>query len=301
MRAERIGGYDALKRIGIIGGSGTSDFWGGAPKDRFAVKTPFGEPSETFELYDIGGREIVFLSRHGAGHRLLPGEINYRANVWAFKKLGVEWILSISAVGSFKKEIKPGDFVLVDQYFDRTIRDRLNTFFGEGLVAHIAFKHPVCGELRRVLFEAGHEEGFGSRMHLGGTYLNIEGPAFSTRAESLLYKSWGFDVVGMTSLVEAKLCREAEICYAPLAMVTDYDCWVEDQDRNIVSSDLVLAAMHKNVEAVRRIVFRAVSHITDERSCSCANALRGALVTRPESIPRETREKLDLIVGRYLK
>jgi 5'-methylthioadenosine phosphorylase len=278
-----------------------SDFGEGSPKDRFAVKTPFGDPSETFELHEVGGREVVFLARHGTGHRLLPGEINYRANVWAFKKLGVEWILSISAVGSFKKEIKPGDFVLVDQYFDRTIRDRLSTFFGDGLVAHVAFDHPVCGELRRVLFEAGHEEGFGSRMHWGGTYLNIEGPAFSTRAESLLHKSWGFDVVGMTSLVEAKLCREAELCYAPLAMVTDYDSWVDDGDRNLVSSDLVLAAMKKNVEAVRRIVFRAVSHVQDERACPCANALRGALVTRPDAVPRATLERLELIVGRYMK
>jgi 5'-methylthioadenosine phosphorylase len=289
-----------VKRVGIIGGSGMYDLGGGPPKDRFAMKTPFGDPSETFELFEIGGREVLFLSRHGIGHRLLPGEINYRANIWAFKKLGVEQILSVSAVGSFKKEIKPGDFVLVDQYYDRTKRDRPFTFFGDGLVAHIAFDRPVCGELRRILFEAGHEEGFGSRLHSGGIYLNIEGPAFSTRAESKLHKSWGFDVVGMTGMAEARLCREAEICYAPVAMVTDYDCWVEDEDRNLVSSDLVLDAMRKNAESVRRIVFRALSHITDPRTCSCANALQGALVTRPEHIPGTTREKLDCIVGRYL-
>jgi 5'-methylthioadenosine phosphorylase len=289
-----------VKRVGIIGGSGMYNLGGGPPKDRLVMKTPFGDPSETFELYEIGGREVVFLSRHGTGHRLLPGEINYRANIWAFKKLGVERILSVSAVGSFRKEIKPGDFVLVDQYYDRTIRDRPFTFFGDGLVAHIAFDRPVCEELKRILFETGHEEGFGSRLHSGGIYLNIEGPAFSTRAESKLHKSWGFDVVGMTSLAEARLCREAEICYAPVAMVTDYDSWVEDEDRNLVSSDLVLTAVRKNAEAVRRIVFGALSHIADRRTCSCADALQGALVTRQDLIPRTTREKLDCIVGRYL-
>lgn len=288
-----------MKRIGIIGGSGMYDLGGEPPKDRISLKTPFGDPSETFALFDVGGREVLFLSRHGTGHRLLPGEINYRANIWAFKKLGVDWILSVSAVGSFRKEIKPGDFVLVDQYFDRTIRDRPSTFFGDGLVAHIAFDRPVCGELKRILFEAGQEEGFGSRLHSGGIYLNIEGPAFSTRAESLLYKSWGFDVVGMTGVAEAKLCREAEICYAPVAMVTDYDSWVGDEDRNLVNSERVIASMQKNADAVRRIVFRALSHIPDRRTCSCGDALRNALVTRPDMVPPATREKLDCIIGRY--
>jgi 5'-methylthioadenosine phosphorylase len=291
----------AIGRIGILGGSGLYDLGLFRHKERMSLSTPFGEPSDGIDVFEADGREIVFLARHGRGHRLLPNEINYRANIWALKKLGAEWILSVSAVGSFKKEILPGDFVLVDQFYDRTKGTAKDTFFGDGLVAHVSFENPVCGELRRLLFEAGHEEGLGGRMHWGGTYLNIEGPAFSSRAESLLHRSWGFDVVGMTNLYEAKLAREAELCYATLAMVTDYDCWVDDKNKDLVTTEHVLELMKKNVDAVRRIVRRTVASIPAGRSCACAGALAHALVTQPEAVPAAARERLDLIAGRYLR
>jgi len=288
-------------RIGIMGGSGLYDLEIFHPKEQVTVPTPFGDPSDPFEIFEAGDREVVFLARHGKGHRLLPTEINYRANIWAMKKLGVRWIVSVSAVGSFKKEIKPTDLVLIDQFYDRTNQARRTTFFGDGLVAHIAFENPVCNELRRVLFEAGHEEGYGARMHWGGTYLNIEGPAFSTRAESLLHKSWGFDVVGMTNLIEAKLSREAELCYATIAAVTDYDSWVEDRDKDLVAGDVVLDSIRKSNDAVRKIIVRAIHNVPEESGCSCRSALKHAIVTKPESIPKATLDKLDLIVGAYLR
>jgi 5'-methylthioadenosine phosphorylase len=288
-------------RIGIIGGSGLYDLDVFRKEDRVTVPTPFGDPSDPLEIFEVNGREIVFLPRHGKGHRLLPTEINYRANIWAMKILGVSAILSVSAVGSYKKEIQPTDIVLIDQFYDRTNQARKATFFGDGLVAHISFENPLCGELRRVLFEAGHEEGLGAKIHWGGTYLNIEGPAFSCRAESMLHKSWGFDVVGMTNLVEAKLAREAEICYATLAMVTDYDSWVDDKDNNLVSSDLVVENLRKNSESVRKIIVKAVAAIPEERHCACRSALQHAFVTSPESVPQAVAEKLDPIIGRYLR
>jgi 5'-methylthioadenosine phosphorylase len=288
-------------RIGIIGGSGLYELDVFRREDRVNVPTPFGNPSDPLEIFEVNGREVVFLARHGKGHRLLPSEINYRANIWAMKTLGVDAILSVSAVGSFKKEIKPTDIVLIDQFYDRTNQARKSTFFGDGLVAHISFENPVCGELRRVLFEAGHEEGLGARMHWGGTYLNIEGPAFSTRAESRLHKSWGFDVVGMTNMVEAKLAREAETCYATLAMVTDYDSWVDDRDDNLVSSDVVVESLRKNAESVRKILVKTVAAIPEERRCACGSALRHAIATSHDSIPHAVAEKLDPIIGRYLR
>jgi 5'-methylthioadenosine phosphorylase len=288
-------------RIGIIGGSGLYDLDVFRQEDRVTVPTPFGNPSDPLEIFEVNGREVVFLARHGKGHRLLPTEINYRANIWAMKILGVNAVLSVSAVGSFKKEIQPADIVLIDQFYDRTNQARKATFFGEGLVAHISFENPLCGELRRVLFEAGHEEGLGARMHWGGTYLNIEGPAFSSRAESRLHKSWGFDVVGMTNLVEAKLAREAEICYATLAMVTDYDSWVDDRDDHLVSSDVVVESLRRNVESVQKIIVKAVAAIPEERRCACGSALRHAIATSPESVPQAVAEKLDPIIGRYLR
>jgi 5'-methylthioadenosine phosphorylase len=287
-------------RIGIMGGSGLYDLEIFKRKERVAVQTPFGDPSDSFDVFEAGDRELVFLARHGKGHRLLPGEINYRANIWAMKKLGVRWILSVSAVGSFKKEIQPTDLVLIDQFYDRT-QQRRSTFFGDGLVAHISFENPVCNELRRVLFEAGQEEGCGSKMHWGGTYLNIEGPAFSSRAESLLHKSWGFDVVGMTNLVEAKLSREAELCYATLAAVTDYDSWVDDRDKDLVAGDVVVDSLRKSNEAVKKIIARAVRNVPEKCGCSCQSALKHAIVTKPESIPGATLERLELIVGAYLR
>jgi 5'-methylthioadenosine phosphorylase len=289
-----------MKRIGIIGGSGLYELGAFQPGETITVSTPFGDPSERFEITQFAGLEVVFLARHGKGHRLIPSEINYRANIWAMKKLGVEWILSVSAVGSFKKEIKPMDIVLIDQFYDRTNQARKCTFFGDGIAAHVSFENPLCDELRRVLFEAGQEEGFGGKMHWGGTYLNIEGPEFSSRAESLLHKSWGFDVVGMTNLTEARLAREAELCYATLAMVTDYDSWVDDADKDLVATDTVLLNMKKNVDSIRKIIVKALQNIPEERNCRCGSALKHAIITRPEAVPPATRERLDLIVGKYI-
>jgi len=287
------------KRVGIIGGSGFYGLDIFRFKEKIRISTPFGEPSDALVLLSIGNREVIFLPRHGHGHFFLPSEINYRANIWAMKKLGVEWIISISAVGSLKKEIQPSDIVLVDQFFDRTSQ-RKNTFFGEGIVAHVAFHNPVCNELRRLLYEAGQEEGVGSRLHWGGTYLNIEGPCFSTKAESLLHKSFGFDVVGMTNLPEARLAREAEICYATMALVTDYDAWVDEDDVNRVSTERVLENFRKNIEVVKRILGRAIPLIPEERTCACQEALKNAILTKPHAIPRTTFEKLELIIGKYI-
>ena len=289
-----------MRRIGIIGGSGLYNLGVAEAKDYSYVPTPFGDPSDLLEIIEIEDRDVVFIPRHGRNHRILPSEINYRANLWAMKKLGVEWIISVSAVGSFKKEIQPMDFVLVDQFYDRTNKARKCTFFGNGLVAHIAFENPLCNDLRRVLFEAGHEEGFGARMHWGGTYLNIEGPAFSSRAESILHKSWGFDVVGMTNLAEARLAREAEMCYATLAMVTDYDSWVEDRHKDIVSTDHVMEIMRINIYDVRRILAKAIRNVQPERTCGCGNALADALVTKSEFVPKDIKDRLACILGKYL-
>lgn len=285
------------KRVGIIGGSGFYGLDIFRFKEKIRISTPFGEPSDALILLSIGNREVVFLPRHGQGHFFLPSEINYRANIWAMKKLGVEWVISISAVGSLKKEIQPSDIVLVDQFFDRTTQ-RKNTFFGEGIVAHVAFQNPVCNDLRRLLYEAGQEEGVGARLHWGGTYLNIEGPCFSTKAESLLHKSLGFDVVGMTNLPEARLAREAEMCYATLALVTDYDAWVDEQEA--VSTELVLENFRKNINVVKRILGRAIPLIPEERTCTCKEALKHAILTKPSAIPRTTFEKLEIIIGKYI-
>jgi len=290
------------KRIGIIGGSGLYDIDIIQNVRQTSVYTPFGEPSDAFDIGELeGGKEIVFLPRHGKGHKLMPSEINHRANMWAMKKLGVEWIISVSAVGSFKKEIRPLDIVLVDQFFDRTKQSAKHTFFGDGLVAHVMFAQPICSDLRRILFEAGQEEGEGKRIHWGGTYLNMEGPAFSTIAESLLYKSWGIDVIGMTNLAEAKLAREAEICYASLAMVTDYDSWIDGDTKTIVNVDMVLKNLKATVDVAKKIIGRAILQIPEERNCDCVTALQNAIVTAPEVIPKETIQKLEPIVGKYLK
>lgn len=291
----------AKARIGIIGGSGLYDIDGFKSLERVRMRTPFGNPSDEFDISELDGREVVFLPRHGRGHRILPSEINAKANIWAMKKLGVSWIISVSAVGSLKKEIHPLDVVLIDQFIDRTKRSSEATFFGHGIVAHISFAKPICQELSRVLYEAGQEIGEGARIHWSGTYLNMEGPAFSTRAESNLYRSWGLDVIGMTNLVEAKLAREAEICYATLAMVTDYDCWMEDSIDGDVNVEIILKNLKLNVDTAQRIMKAAIPNISMDRNCECKDALKTAMVTPLPLVPEMTLEKLEPIIGRYIK
>src|SRR5271167_3766724 len=258
------------------------------------VETPFGEPSEAFVLGDLEGRKVAFLARHGRGHRLLPSELNFRANIYAFKKLGVERILSVSAVGSLKEEHKPTDFVIPDQFIDRTFH-RISTFFGDGVVGHVAFGDPVCATVAQTIVSACESEGLVGKA--GGTYVCMEGPQFSTRAESNLYRSWGADVIGMTNLQEAKLAREAEICYATMAMVTDYDCWHESHDA--VSVEQIVAVLNQNAANAARVVRAAVAAMPRERSCPCATALKFAILTSPEAFPAATRNKLDLLLGKY--
>jgi 5'-methylthioadenosine phosphorylase len=281
--------------IGIIGGSGLYAMPGLTAVHEVRVETPFGEPSDAFVLGELEGRSVAFLTRHGRGHRLLPSELNFRANIYALKKLGVERILSVSAVGSLREEHKPTDFVIPDQFIDRTVR-RISTFFGDGVVAHVGFGDPVCGVVARTLAEVCKTENVVSKA--GGTYLNMEGPQFSTRAESNLYRSWGADVIGMTNLQEAKLAREAEICYATVAMVTDYDCWRDGHDA--VTVEQIVAVLHQNAANACRVVKAAVAALPRERNCACASALKNAIITSPDAIPEATREKLDLLIGKYL-
>jgi 5'-methylthioadenosine phosphorylase len=259
------------------------------------VRTPFGDPSDAFITGVVSGRPVAFLARHGRGHRIPPGEINFRANICGFKMLGVERIVSVSAVGSMREELRPLDVVLPDQFIDRT-RHRPSTFFGGGVVAHVAFAHPICPDLRRHLKEAASS--VTGRLHDRGTYLCMEGPQFSTRAESLLYRSWGVDVIGMTNVQEAKLAREAEICYATLAMVTDYDCWREGEEA--VTVEEVVARLDENANIAQSIVARALERLPAERPCACATALRNAILTERARIPPEARERLRPIAGRYL-
>jgi 5'-methylthioadenosine phosphorylase len=285
----------ASPRIGIIAGSGLHALAGLERVQEHRVATPFGEPSDVLRSGTLAGREVVFLARHGAGHTRLPSEINYRANVFALKLLGVERILSVSAVGSMRATIRPRDVVVVDQFIDRTV-GRPATFFGEGVAAHVALADPVCPETRRVLAQACR--GRDVAAHDGGTYLCIEGPAFSTRAESRLYRGWGVDVIGMTNLPEARLAREAEICYATLALVTDYDCWHDDEED--VSVGGVLENLRANSELALRIVQEVVPALPAQRSCACGAALRDAIITAREAIPPATRRKLEPLLGRYL-
>jgi 5'-methylthioadenosine phosphorylase len=282
--------------IGILGGSGLYEFEGITGLSSHDVETPFGPPSDSIVVGALGDVRVAFLPRHGRGHRLLPTEIPFKANVWALKSLGVERILSVSAVGSMREEIRPGDLVVVDQFLDRT-RQRPSTFFGRGLVAHVSFADPTCADLSRALVEAGRR--LGLRIREKGTYLCMEGPAFSTRAESHLYRSWGVDVIGMTNLQEAKLAREAEICYATIAMSTDYDCWHEEEEDVTVES--VLQVLRGNVENVRRLLAAVVPAVPDSRTCPCARALAHAILTAPDAVPPETAAELDLLVGKYLR
>ena len=281
--------------IGIIGGSGLYAMPGLENIREECVETPFGEPSDAFVLGDLEGRKVAFLARHGRGHKLLPTELNFRANIYGMKVLGVERILSASAVGSLKEEHKPTDFVMPDQFIDRTYA-RISTFFGDGIVAHVGFGDPVCGTIVKTFQKACDEIGVIGKS--GGTYVCMEGPQFSTRAESNLYRSWGADVIGMTNLQEAKLAREAEICYATLAMVTDYDCWREGHDD--VTVDQVVAVMHRNSENAAKVVKAAVAGMPKERTCACASAMKYAVLTDRKAIPAATREKLALLIEKYL-
>jgi 5'-methylthioadenosine phosphorylase len=282
-------------RVGVIGGSGLYHMEGLTVEEERRVETPFGEPSDAFMVGDLEGTRVAFLARHGRGHRLLPSELNYRANIFGFKLLGVERLLSVSAVGSMKVDYRPTDVLVPDQFFDRT-RHRADTFFGEGLVAHVSLANPVCPDLCEVFYECAKESG--ARSHRGGTYICMEGPQFSTRAESNIYRQWGVDVIGMTNLQEAKLSREAEICYSTLAMVTDYDCWHEDEDD--VNGQAVMEVIQQNSATAQDVVRRAIRRLPEERTCDCATALQNALITDSSLIPPETRERLDPIVGKYL-
>ena len=293
-------------KIGIIGGSGLYHVEGFAGQQWVRVKTPFGAPSDAFLTGTLAGREVVFLPRHGRGHRLLPGELNHRANLWAMKKLGVAWLLSVSAVGSLQKKYRPCDIVLPDQFVDRTKRAVEHTFFGRGIVAHIAFADPVCGELRNILWNAARRESpaatksAGGRItvHNGGTYVNMEGPAFSTRAESLTHHRLGYDVIGMTSLGEAKCAREAEIAYATMAMITDYDCWKADEAH--VTVEMVVANLMKNAATAKAILVRAIPAIPAQPNWPCHFALQNAIMTGRKLWPRKTITELRPILAKYL-
>jgi 5'-methylthioadenosine phosphorylase len=286
----------ARAEIGILGGTGLYEIDGLSEVEEVRPATPFGEPSDAYVLGTLEGRRVAFLSRHGRGHRFLPGEVNYRANIYGFKALGVERLISVNSVGSLRKEIRPQDLVFADQFIDRS--RRRSTFFGEGAVAHVSFGRPVCPELARALFEAAGE--LGVRAHGAGTYVCIEGPAFSTRAESLLHKSWGADVVGMTAATEAKLAREAELCFATMNLATDYDVWHEEEAP--VTVDMILENLRKNIGRAKEVLRRALAGLPVARptACGCGEALRNTLVTRPDLIPAATKEALRLFLGKYL-
>ena len=283
-------------QIGIIGGSGLYDMGEVTDRQDVTVATPFGEPSGPYLLGTLRGRRVAFLARHGAGHRLSPSDLNFRANIFGFKTLGVEFILSASAVGSLKEEYRPLDIVIPDQFFDRT-KGRASTFFGRGIVAHVGFAHPFCRHLSAIAYESGRAAG--ATVHRGGTYVCMEGPQFSTLAESNLYRSWGMDIIGMTNLQEAKLAREAEICYTTLALVTDYDCWHPDHDS--VTVEMIIANLTQNAKTAQAIIARAVERLPFDRTCECATALKYALITRPDAIPDRLKKELAPLVGKYLQ
>lgn len=290
-------------KIGIIGGSGLYEIDGITGLQKIEVDTPFGPPSDKLITGQLGASEVFFLPRHGRGHRLLPGELNHRANIFALKSLGVERVLSFSAVGSFKEEMAPGDFVLVDQFVDRTRHTPRHTFFGDGLAGHIGFSHPTCDVQRQALHEVCRaylpQHSKTANVHNGGTYLNMEGPAFSTLAESMLYKGWGMDVIGMTNMAEARLSREAEMCYLTVAMVTDYDCWHETHEA--VSVEMVIKTLLQNAAHAKEIIKLALPALEAvERDCSCGSALANAIITAPDLIPAEAVERLRPVFGKYL-
>jgi 5'-methylthioadenosine phosphorylase len=283
-------------QIGIIGGSGLYDMAEVTDRGEVTLTTPFGDPSGPYVLGTLRGKRVAFLARHGAGHRLSPSELNFRANIFGMKMLGVDYILSASAVGSLKEEYAPLDIVIPDQFIDRT-RGRASTFFGRGLVAHVGFAHPFCKTLSSIALDSGKRAG--ATIHWRGTYVCMEGPQFSTLAESRLYRSWGADIIGMTNLQEAKLAREAEICYTTIALVTDYDCWHPSHDS--VTVDMIIANLTQNAKTAQQIIAGAVDSLPYDRSCECASALKYALITRPDAIAAKTREELAPLVGKYLQ
>src|SRR6478609_5254157 len=289
--------------IGIIGGSGLYDMAELTDRREERIATPFGEPSAPYVTGTLRGKRVAFLARHGAGHRLLPTELNFRANIYGFKTLGVEFLLSASAVGSLKEEYRPLDIVIPDQFFDRT-KGRISTFFGRGLVAHVGFAHPFCPTLSDVAYRAAQAAGLPPAtptlpdspvVHKGGTYVCMEGPQFSTLAESQLYRSWGMDIIGMTNLQEAKLAREAEICYTTLALITDYDCWHPSHDQ--VTVEMIVANLLQNAANAQRVIAEAVARLPFQRTCECASALKYAIITRPDAVPADIKRELAPIVG----
>jgi len=286
-----------MPRIGIIGGSGLYKIEGLEIIKQIKVKTPFGAPSDKFTIGKLEGKEVVFLPRHGVGHRISPSEINYRANIFAMKKLKVDRVISVTACGSLKEELKPLDFVVVDQFVDRTNYGRDMSFFNQGIVGHIVFSHPVCPQLSAGIYAAG--KSLNLNMHKTGTYINMEGPQFSTLAESKLYRSWGMDVIGMTNLAEAKLCREAEICYSTLACITDYDCW--HPDHASVTLEMVISNLQKNVDNAKKIICQVIKELNPQHNCSCGEALKFAIVTDRKLIPLKVKQDLNIIIGKYVK
>jgi len=282
--------------IGVIGGSGLYAMEGLTNVRTTRVATPFGKPSDDYIIGTLHGKRVAFLPRHGRGHRIMPTDINYRANIFGMKKLGVERIISVSAVGSMKEEIKPGDIVIPDQFYDHT-KHRRSTFFGNGVVAHVGMAEPVCAGLSNLLIEAGDK--VGATVHRGGTYICMEGPQFSTRAESMTYRTWNVDVIGMTNATEAKLAREAEICYSTIALATDYDCWHHSEEA--VTVEAVLAVMKHNIETSKSMIRQAVSMLTGERSCSCGESLKNTIMTPEKLIPAKVKKDLAPIIGKYLK
>ena len=284
-------------KLGIIGGSGLYAMAGIERSKWVTVTTPFGKPSDQFLTGKLAGHDLVFLPRHGRGHRILPNELNHRANIYALKKLGVTSILSVSAVGSLQEKYKPTDIVVIDQFIDHTKRGREFTFFGDGVVAHVGFADPVCARLRKVLVACGRQAG--ATMHDGGTYVNMEGPAFSTRAESRFHRAMGWDVIGMTNYGEARCAREAELCYATLAMVTDYDCWHVSEEA--VTVEMIIACLQKNSQMAQEIIRLAVTTMNDRADCACRQALTNAIMTQPNLIKPAQRQKLKLLIGNYLK
>jgi len=284
-------------RIGIIGGSGLYNIEGFKSQRWRTVKTPFGAPSDQLLTGTLAGREIVFLPRHGRGHRIMPSELNHRANVWAMKKLGVEWIISVSAVGSLQKRYRPCDIVLIDQFLDRTKQSANHTFFGDGIVGHIAFADPICEELRQLLFKSAKRKK--ARVHNGGTYVNMEGPAFSTRAESLTNHKLKYDVIGMTNLGEAKCAREAEIAYATMAMITDYDCWKADEEH--VTVEMVVENLNRNAAAAKKVLTDVIPKIPETpANWPCHSALENAIMTDKNVWPTKTKKALGPILAKYL-
>ena len=285
-----------MKTVGVIGGSGLYNIEGLTDVESVSVETPWGNPSDELVVGKLGDTKMVFLPRHGRGHKIMPTEINFRANIYAMKKMGVEWIISVSAVGSMKEHIAPGQVVIPSQFYDHT-KTRASTFFGNGIVAHVSMADPVCNLLSDELYDVCIN--LGATVHKGGTYLCMEGPQFSSRAESNIYRSWGVDVIGMTNATEAKLAREAEICYASLSMATDYDCWHEGHD-DVTVEDLI-ETLNNNVDLAKGIIKRVIPEISETRECPCCNALQNAIITPADVITQETKDRLGILIARYIK